>query len=604
MADIKYDFKSKIPHLPSEPGIYKYFDENDTIIYVGKAKNLKSRISSYFYNYDRHDRKTKRLVDKIVKLEYTVVLNEWEALLLENNMIKELQPKYNILLKDDKTYPYICVTNERFPRLIKTRRIEDKRRGKMYGPYVNVKAMYALLDMFTQLYTIRTCKYVLSKQNVAARKFKICLEYHIGNCKGPCEDLQNEEEYLKEIEQVHHILKGNLAPAKAYFHDRMLEASAELKFEEAQQNKAKLQFLENYQSKATVVNPSIADADVFCIQSDKDFAFINYMKISNGTINQTLTFDVKKKLDEPNDEILEKVMFDVRVNHESQAKEIFSNIELETDLKATIIVPKIGDKKKLIDMSMRNIMYYRHEKAEKDAIAKSGATNKRDRVLIKLKQDLQLTTLPRHIECFDNSNIQGTNPVSAMVLFRNGNPSPKEYRHYIPTTVTGPDDFATMKEVVFRRYRRLVEEKEDLPDLIVIDGGKGQLSASVEALKEVGVYGKIPIIGIAKRLEEIFFPEDTIPLYIDKKSESLKLIQRCRDEAHRFGITHHRNRRSKNFLISSLETAPGIGKTTATKVLKHFKSIPKIKEASDEAMIELVGKDKTRRIREFLAGES
>lgn len=604
MSEIKYDYKAKIPLLPSEPGIYKYFDENDTIIYVGKAKSLKSRVSSYFYNYDRHDRKTKRLVQNIRKLEYTVVLNEWEALLLENNMIKELQPKYNILLKDDKTYPYICVTNERFPRLVKTRKIEDKRRGKMYGPYVNVKALYALLDMFTQLYTIRTCKYVLSKQNVAEKKFKICLEYHIGNCKGPCEGLQDEAEYLKEIEQVHHILKGNLAPAKAYFQQRMLEASAQLKFEEAQQNKAKLQFLENYQSKATVVNPSISDADVFCIQSDADFAFINYMKISNGTINQTLTFSVKKKLDEPDDEILEKVMFDVRVSHESEAKEIFSNIELETDLKATIVVPKIGDKKKLIDMSMRNIMYFRHEKAEKDAIAKSGATNKRDRVLIKLKQDLQLTTLPRHIECFDNSNIQGTNPVSAMVLFRNGQPSPKEYRHYIPKTVTGPDDFATMKEVVFRRYRRLMEEKEDFPDLIVIDGGKGQLSASVEALKELGIYGQIPIIGIAKRLEEIYFPEDTIPLYIDKKSESLKLIQRCRDEAHRFGITHHRNRRSKGFLISSLESAPGIGKTTATKVLKEFKSINNIKNASDEEIIALVGKDKTRRIRAFLEHES
>lgn len=600
MAYIKFDYKTQIPLLPNEPGIYKYFDQKGTIIYVGKAKNLKNRISSYFYNFDRADRKTKRLVMNIHNLEYTVVHSEYDALLLENNMIKELQPKFNIMLKDDKNYPYICVTNERFPRLVKTRQIDDRKKGKMYGPYVNVKAMHALLDMFTQLYTIRTCKYVLSEENVAARKFKLCLEYHIGNCLGPCEGLQEESDYLKEIEQVHHILKGNIAPAKEYFKEKMEDAATSMAFEKAHEFKQKLEFLQNYQSKATVVNPSISDADVFGIQSDADAAYICYLKISNGTITQTQTFEVKKKLEEPDDEILEKVMFEVRQKYESKAKEIFSNIELDTDLKAQVVVPKIGDKKKLIEMSLRNIMYYRHEKAERDAIAKSGATNKRDRVLIKLKQDLQLKELPRHIECFDNSNIQGTNPVSAMVLFRNGQPSKKEYRHYIPRTVTGPDDFGTMKEVVFRRYKRLLEEKEDLPDLIVIDGGKGQLSASVEALKELDLYGKIPIIGIAKRLEEIYFPEDTLPLYIDKKSESLKLIQRARDEAHRFGITHHRNRRSKGFLISSLEGIPGIGKPTATKMLKHFKTIQNIRNASDDELIEILGKHKTKKIRDFL----
>ncbi len=600
MASIKFDYKTQIPLLPNEPGIYKYFDQKGTIIYVGKAKNLKNRISSYFYNFDRADRKTKRLVMNIHNLEYTVVHSEYDALLLENNMIKELQPKFNIMLKDDKNYPYICVTNERFPRLVKTRQIDDRKKGKMYGPYVNVKAMHALLDMFTQLYTIRTCKYVLSEENVAARKFKLCLEYHIGNCLGPCEGLQEESDYLNEIEQVHHILKGNIAPAKEYFKEKMEEAAISMAFEKAHEFKQKLEFLQNYQSKATVVNPSISDADVFGIQSDADAAYICYLKISNGTITQTQTFEVKKKLEEPDDEILEKVMFEVRQKYESKAKEIFSNIELDTDLKAQVVVPKIGDKKKLIEMSLRNIMYYRHEKAERDAIAKSGATNKRDRVLIKLKQDLQLKELPRHIECFDNSNIQGTNPVSAMVLFRNGQPSKKEYRHYIPRTVTGPDDFGTMKEVVFRRYKRLLEEKEDLPDLIVIDGGKGQLSASVEALKELDLYGKIPIIGIAKRLEEIYFPEDTLPLYIDKKSESLKLIQRARDEAHRFGITHHRNRRSKGFLISSLEGIPGIGKPTATKILKHFKTIQNIRNASDDELIEVLGKHKTKKIRDFL----
>lgn len=602
--NIKFDYKTKLPLLPNEPGVYRYLDENGTIIYVGKAKNLKNRVSSYFYNYDRHDRKTKRLVQAIHDMVYTVVPTEFDALLLENTLIKQFQPRYNILLRDDKTYPYICVTNERFPRVITTRRIEDRARGKMYGPYVNAKAMYALLEMFSQLYTIRTCKYTLSEENVEAKKFKICLEYHIGNCKGPCEGLQSEADYLKEIEQVHYILKGNIAPAKVYFNERMQEAATKLAFEDAHQYKLKLEFLENYQSKATVVNPSIQDADVFCIQSDEGAAYINYLKISNGTITQSQTFDVKKKLEETDEDILSLAIVELRLQYESEAKEIISNIPLEIDFKAHVTVPQIGDKKKLTEMSLRNIMYFRHEKAEREAIAESGATNRRDRVLIKLKQDLQLKDLPRRIECFDNSNIQGTNPVSAMVCFINGQPSPRDYRHFIPKTVVGPDDFATMREVVFRRYSRLLEEKMELPNLIIIDGGKGQLSAACESLKELNLYGQIPIIGIAKRLEEIYFPEDTLPLYIDKKSESLKLIQRCRDEAHRFGITHHRNRRSNSFLISSLESAEGIGKNTATKVLQHFKTISNIKNASDEELIQLIGKDKTRRIKAFLEKES
>ena len=604
MSEIPFDFKTQIPLLPQEPGIYKYFDKEKEIIYVGKAKNLKNRISSYFYNFARHDRKTKRLVQNIYSLEYTVVPTEYDALLLENTLIKQHQPKYNILLRDDKTYPYVCITYERFPRVITTRRIEDRRLGKMYGPYVNSKAMYALLDMFTQLFTIRTCKYNLSAENIAAQKYKVCLEYHIGNCKGPCEALQKEEDYQIEIDQIHHILKGNIAPAKAYFQTKMMEAAEKLAFEEAHQCKLKLEFLEKYQSKATVVNPAIQDADVFTIQSDEQMAFINYLKIINGTITQTQTFEAKKVIEESDAEILASIIFETRQKYNSEAREIITNVELELDFKVTVTVPQIGDKKKLIEMSLRNVMYFRHEKAERDAIAQSGATNRRDRVLIKLKQDLQLPTLPRHIECFDNSNIQGTNPVSAMVCFINGQPSPRDYRHYIPRTVIGPDDFATMREVVERRYARLLEEKADLPDLIIIDGGKGQLSASCEALKAVGLYGKVPIIGIAKRLEEIYFPEDTLPIYIDKKSESLKLIQRCRDEAHRFGITHHRNRRSQNFLISSLESAPGIGKTTATKVLNHFKTISSIKSAPEDELIFLVGKDKARRIQEFLATES
>jgi excinuclease ABC subunit C len=604
MSVIKFDYKSILPLLPSEPGIYKYFDEGGTIIYVGKAKSLKNRISSYFYNFDRADKKTQKLVMTIFKMEYTIVPTEWDALLLENNLIKEHQPKYNILLRDDKTYPYICVTNERFPRVISTRRIEDREKGKLYGPYVNAKPMYALLDMFSQLYTIRTCKYNLSKENIEARKFKVCLEYHIGNCKGPCEGLQSESDYMKEIVQVHDILKGNLTPAKKYFSENMQFEANKMAFEEAHKYKMKLDFLDTYQAKATVVTPTINDADVFTIQSDESAAYVNYLKIINGSIIGTQTLEVKKRLNEPDEEILGLVIFDIRNTYSSKAKEIISNIEPDIDFKAKIIVPQTGDKMKLVEMSMRNVTFYRHEKAEKEAIAKSGSNNKRDRVLIKMKQDLRLPTLPRHIECFDNSNIQGTNPVSAMVCFINGQPSPKNYRHYIPKTVIGPDDFATMREVVGRRYARLIENGNPLPDLIIVDGGKGQLSAACDALKNLGIYGKVPIIGIAKRLEEIYYPEDSLPIYIDKKSETLKLIQRCRDEAHRFGITHHRNRRSKNFLISSLESAQGIGKTTATKVLSHFKTISNIKAASDEELIQVLGKDKARRIREFLETES
>lgn len=604
MSEISFDYKTELVRVPEEPGVYRYFDDNGEVIYVGKAKNLKNRVTSYFANFNRHDRKTRRLVVSIRKLEFTIVPTEFDALLLENTLIKKYQPRYNILLRDDKMYPYVCVTNERFPRVITTRRIEDKSRGKLYGPFVNSKAMYALLEMFSQLYTIRTCNLNLAQENIDAKKFKVCLEYHIGNCKGPCENLQKEGDYMREIEQVHNILKGNLAPAKQYFEQRMQDSAKKLAFEEAHQFKLKLDFLQNYQSKATVVNPAIKDLDVFSITSDETSAYINYLKVINGTITLTQTIDVKKKLEETDEEILEMFIVELRQQYESTTKEIVTNIPLTIDMKADISVPQIGDKRKLLDMSLKNVVYFRKEKAEREAIAASGATNKRDRVLVKLKQDLQLKNLPRHIECFDNSNIQGTNPVSAMVCFINGQPSPRDYRHYIPRTVQGPNDFATMKEVVTRRYTRLLEEKADLPDLIIIDGGKGQLSAACEALKEISLYGEIPIIGIAKRLEEIYFPEDTLPLYIDKKSESLKLIQRCRDEAHRFGITHHRDRRSQNFLISSLESAPGIGKLTATKVLKHFKTISNIKNAPEEALIELVGKDKTHRIKEFLEKES
>lgn len=464
--------------------------------------------------------------------------------------------------------------------------------------------MYALLEMFGQLYTIRTCILNLSEENVSTKNYKICLEYHIGNCKGPCENRQSEADYNKEIEQIHHILKGNLSIPKQYFMAKMQEAAEKLAFEEAHQYKLKLEYLQNYQSKATVVNPSINNVDVFSIVSDESSAYINYLKVNSGTITQSQTIEVKKKLEESETEILEILIVEFRQLYESDAKEILTNIPIDLDLKAEFNVPQIGDKRKLMEMSLKNVLYFQREKAEREAIAASGATNKRDRILVKLKQDLQLKNIPRHIECFDNSNIQGTNPVSAMVCFINGQPSVRDYRHFIPKTVVGPNDFATMHEVVGRRYARVIEENLDLPDLIIIDGGKGQLSAACEALKELNLYGKVPIIGIAKRLEEIYFPEDSLPLYIDKKSESLKLIQRCRDEAHRFGITHHRDRRSKNFLISSLESADGIGKVTATKVLKHFKTISNIKNAPEEELVSLVGKDKAFRIKSFLEKES
>ena len=604
MAEIPFDYQSELPKLPEEPGVYRYFDVNNEIIYVGKAKNLKNRISSYFYNFNRHDKKTRRLVQNIRRLEFTIVPTEYDALLLENTLIKQFQPKYNILLRDDKMYPYLCITNERFPRIIKTRRMEDKSRGKLYGPFVNAKAMYALLEMFGQLYTIRTCILNLSEENVATKNYKICLEYHIGNCKGPCENRQSEADYNKEIEQIHHILKGNLSIPKQYFMAKMQEAAEKLAFEEAHQYKLKLEYLQNYQSKATVVNPSINNVDVFSIVSDESSAYINYLKVNSGTITQSQTIEVKKKLEESETEILEILIVEFRQLYESDAKEILTNIPIDLDLKAEFNVPQIGDKRKLMEMSLKNVLYFQREKAEREAIAASGATNKRDRILVKLKQDLQLKNIPRHIECFDNSNIHGTNPVSAMVCFINGQPSVRDYRHFIPKTVVGPNDFATMHEVVGRRYARVIEENLDLPDLIIIDGGKGQLSAACEALKELNLYGKVPIIGIAKRLEEIYFPEDTLPLYIDKKSESLKLIQRCRDEAHRFGITHHRDRRSKNFLISSLESADGIGKLTATKVLKQYKTISNIKNAPEEELVALVGKDKAFRIKSFLEKES
>ncbi|MGM9506892.1 excinuclease ABC subunit UvrC [Larkinella sp. GY13] len=594
----EFDYKPELAKVPHEPGVYRYFDASGEVIYVGKAKDLKNRVSSYFAKSNQHDRKTLRLVSQIRKIEFTIVHTEFDALLLENQLIKRFQPRYNILLRDDKTYPFICVTNERFPRVITTRRI-DRKMGTFYGPYAQLRPMYTLLEMFSQLFTLRTCNLNLTPENIEAKKFKVCLEYHIGNCKGPCEGLVSEADYLKDIDQIHSILKGNVAPAQQYFKERMLESANQLAFEQAQQYKEKLNVLQNFQSKSTVVNPKISDADVYTIASDESAAYINFMKVVNGTITQTNTVEVKKKLDESDIDLLTMLIIEFRTQYGSEAKEIITNIPLEADLKAEITVPQIGDKKKLLDMSMKNVLYFRRERAERAAAEATGNASKKDRVLIRLKQDLQLKTLPNRIECFDNSNIQGTNPVSAMVCFIDGKPSPKNYRHFSIKTVVGPNDFASMHEVVSRRYIRVLDEQSGLPDLIVIDGGKGQLSAACEALKELNLYGQVPIIGIAKRLEEIYFPEDSLPLYIDKKSESLKLIQRIRDEAHRFAITYHRDKRSRNSLISELENIEGIGKKTAAKLLKYFKGVKKIREAPIDDIVTVVGADKAQKVKQY-----
>ena len=588
------DFNSKllIPTLPEDPGVYRYFDEADTIIYIGKAKNLKNRISSYFTNQKNQDTKTRRLVQQIKRVEFTIVHSEFDALLLENTLIKQFQPKYNILLRDDKTYPFLCITKEHFPKLISTRRI-DHQAGTYFGPFANPKSMNALMELLHQLFPLRTCSLALKPANIEQGKFKVCLEYHIGNCKGPCEGLQSEAIYLEYIDSIQHILKGHYQKPKNYFHEKMQNAAGRLAFEEAQEYKEKWQLLENYQAKSTVVNPAIHDVDVFSIVSDEQVAYINFMKVINGTITQAQTWETKKKLNEDENDLLTMLIWEKREQFQSEAKEIITNIPMALEFKGVKnTIPAMSDKKKLLDMSLKNVLYFKKEKADRKAAEESGGDRKM-RVLLTLKNDLRLTQLPKHIECFDNSNLQGTNPVSAMVCFLNGLPAKKEYRLFTPKTVEGPNDFATMYEVVTRRYKRLLEEESELPNLIIVDGGKGQLSSACDALKAIGLYGKIPIIGIAKRLEEIYFPEDTLPLYIDKKSESLKLIQRLRDEAHRFGITAHRNKRSKNFIVSQLEEMEGIGKLTAQKLLKQFGTTRNMLDAPTAELEKVIGKAKT-----------
>ena len=584
--------KTIIKSLPDSPGIYKYFDAEGVLMYIGKAKNLKKRVNSYFTKTHHENRKTAVLVSKICDIHFTLVDSEIDALLLENSLIKKFQPKFNINLKDDKTYPFICIKNERFPRIFFTRQhIIDG--SEYFGPYANGMMMHTILDVIKVLFPLRTCNLNLSETNIKAQKFKVCLEYQIGNCKAPCVDFQTEEDYDISVKQIKNILRGNISVVTKHLKTLMTEAADEMHFEKAASYKYKLSTLENYQSRSTIVNSSIHEVDVFSLVSDERFAFVNYLKVANGMIIQTQTFELRKKLDESNEELLELAIAEVREQYKSTSKEILVPFEMDlNDEELIFTVPKTGDKKKLLDLSMKNALYYKKDKL--DQYEKLNPELKTDRILSQMMSDLRLTEPPVHIECFDNSNIMGTYPVSACVVFKNAKPSKKDYRHFNVKTVIGPNDFATMKEVVFRRYKRMLDEHETLPNLIVIDGGKGQLSSAVESLKELGIYGKIPVLGIAKRLEELFYPEDELPLYIDKKSETLKIIQQIRDEAHRFGITHHRNKRSKGTLASELSAINGVGEETIKLLLKELKSVKKIKEASIEKLTEIVGQAKAK----------
>ena len=582
------EIKSYIKDLPSNPGIYKYFDNRDKIIYVGKAKNLKKRVTSYFTkNHDNN--KTKVLVSKIKRVEYTIVENEAEALLLENNLIKEHQPRYNILLKDDKSFPLIKIAKERFPRVFAMRN-PTYDGSEYYGPYTSVRAMHIVLDLIKSIYPLRNCNYNLSEANIKAGKFKPCLEYQLGNCKAPCVGYESEEEYMDSIANIRRILKGNIAEVKNHLKAGMENAAEELNFEEAQKFKVKLEMLEKFRSKSTVVNHKISNVDVFSCLIDDKRAFVNYLMVMNGMVVRTKSVEYKLKLEESVEDVLAVALPQLRALFDSESKELILPMEIELEEGLTATVPQRGDKKKLLELSLRNALFYKKQKL--DQYEKLNPGSRVDRLMEVMKSDLRLTDQPRHIECFDNSNLQGTNPVSACVVFKDGKPSKKDYRHFNIKTVEGPDDFASMQEAVRRRYTRLQRENKPIPQLIVIDGGKGQLSSVVETLKEIGVYGQTSVVGIAKRLEEIYYPGDSLPMYIDKTSEALKVIQHMRDEAHRFGITHHRNRRSKAFVRSELDAINGIGPTTIKNLLNHFKSVKKVKNASKEELINVVGNAK------------
>lgn len=585
---MKDGLKQYIQHLPDSPGVYRFYDSHDALIYVGKAKSLKKRVSSYFNKSTSVNRKTLRLVSEIKKIEYTLSGTEFDALLLENNLIKQNQPKYNILLKDDKTFPYLCILKERFPRIISTRKYIPEQ-GEYFGPYSSVVAMKNVLELVRKLYTIRTCSLPLTANNIQQKKFKVCLEYHIGNCKGPCEGLQTEESYLNDIAHTRTVLKGQISIVEKYFQEQMKAASTGLQFEKAHTYKEKIDALEKFQSKSLVVNRDLTDIDVISLYGGEEYAYVNYLIVKEGAIIYSKSIELKKKLEETDEELLSFSFLELRSQSKSTNTVVFSNLSvplLPQEVENTI--PKIGDKKKLVLLSLKNAMELKRERE----LLRAEKKEKKNEVLYTLQKDLHLSNTPKIIECFDNSNFQGTTPVASMVRFVNGKPDKKGYRHFNIKTVTGPDDFASMKEIVFRRYSRLTTEGLPLPDLILIDGGKGQLSSACEALKEIGIYGQIPIAGIAKKLEEIYYPEDPLPLLINKKSQGLRLLQFIRDEAHRFAITFHRQKRSKTFLFTELNELKGIGKKTQEKLLNHFKSVKKIKEAPLEELEKIVGKSR------------
>ncbi|MCX2680565.1 excinuclease ABC subunit UvrC [Galbibacter sp. EGI 63066] len=590
----KTPIEIQLQTLPENPGVYQFYNKEGKILYVGKAKNLKKRVSSYFYKNQEYG-KTRVLVKKIKTIKHVVVPTETDALLLENNLIKKYQPRYNVMLKDDKSYPWLCIKNERFPRVFPTRNL-IKDGSEYFGPYTSMKTVRTLLDLIKGLYALRTCNYDLSKEKIDAGKYKVCLEYHLGNCKGPCEALHSAEDYDKQIAAIREIIKGNFKDSLTGFKKQMKQLAAEMRFEEAQEMKEKIDVLENYQAKSTVVNPKISNVDVFSIITDESFGYVNFLQLSYGSIIRAHTIEIKKKLDESDEELLELAVTELRTRFNSQSKEIYVPFPIEVAEGVKVTIPKLGDKKRILELSERNAKFYRQERFKQIKITDPDKHVKR--IMGQMKKDLRLQEEPRHIECFDNSNIQGTNPVAACVVFKDGKPSKKEYRYFNIKTVTGPDDFASMEEVVHRRYKRLMEEDEPLPQLIVIDGGKGQLSSSLKSLDRLGLRGKIAIIGIAKRLEEIYYPGDSIPLYLDKKSETLKIIQHMRNEAHRFGITFHRNKRSKAAINSELEQIEGIGEKTANELLKTFKSVKRIKEAPMERLIAVVGNAKAKKIYE------
>jgi excinuclease ABC subunit C len=588
----RIDLKKTALSLPEKPGIYQFYSDIDELLYVGKAKDLKKRVSNYF-NKNRHEiNKVNVLVSKIAYIKHFVVENESDALLLENNLIKQYQPRYNVLLKDDKTFPWIVIRNEAFPKVYMTRNVLNDK-SQYFGPYTSVVMVKTLLNLIKQLFKLRSCNYLLSGENILNGKFKVCLEFHLGNCLAPCVGLQEEANYNETIREVKNILKGNISQVINYLKERMLASSTSYKFEEANLLKTKIEILEKYKSKSTIVNPAIKNIDVFSFIHDGDIAFINYLKIIDGAIIQTHTFELKRRLDETREELLLFAITDIRTRFSSESSEIIVPFLPGMQIKNSYcIVPKKGDKKKLLDLSERNIRLYQLEKQKRNS--EKNQQSREDRILNTMKKDLRLNEVPVLIECFDNSNLQGTNPVAACVVFKNARPAKREYRRFNIKTVIGPDDFSSMKEIIYRRYSRQLSENQPLPNLIIIDGGKGQLNAAVESLKILHLSGKIAIIGIAKRLEEIYFSEDQIPLYLDKNSETLKLIQNLRDEAHRFGISFHRLKRSAAFIHSELEDNKGIGPKTIEKLLKSFKTIENIKAASLEELARIIGKPRAK----------